>query len=178
MFAEYIEPESSCLTILFMLASLGFVVGLARWDNTRAGDRNISTVMAARYYASKPDQPEGLPRLPLAVFLSLLFLVVEGVRARCPELTARMLWFVISVTALVSAGAWLMAAMVLQGAADEQRKKYITEFIDSAPGSEPRHRRHIDVFPFWLRAWEAVNLVAYSFIVGTILFLLSRGRGS
>jgi hypothetical protein len=80
--------------------------------------------------------------------------------------------------ALVSAGAWLMAAMVLQSAADEQRKKYITEFIDSAPGSEPRHRPHIDVFPFWLRGWEALNLVSYSFIVGTILFLLSRVRGS
>jgi hypothetical protein len=176
--AENIERVSSCLTILFMLASLGFVVGLVEWGGTGAGSRSISTVMAARYYASKPDRPDGLPRLPRAVFLSLLFLVIEGLRARCPGFPARVLWLVISVMALVSAGAWLMAAMALQGAADEQRKKYITEFIDSAPGSEPMRRPHIDVFPFWLRAWEAINLVAYSFIAGTILFLLSRVRGS
>ena len=172
------ERVSSCLTILFVLASLGFVVGLAEWGGTRASSRNVSTVMAARYYASKPDRPYGLPRLPRAVFLSLLFLVVEGIGVRCPEFPARVLWLPISVMALVSAGAWPMAAMALQGAADEQRQKYIAEFIDSAPGSEPRHRPHVDVFPFWLRAWEALNLVAYSFIVGTILFLLSRVSGS
>lgn len=170
------ESDGTCFLTMLMLATLGFVMGLVTWGSA-AGTR-LSTVMAARYYASKSDDPTSLPRLPRAVFVSFLFLLVGSIKYRCPEFQSRTVFIIFLVVASFSTGLWLNSAMVLQNAADEQRKKRIAQFIESEPGSEPLPLAHIDVFPSWLRIWEAANLMTYAFIVAAILFQLFRIRSS
>ena len=136
-------------------------------DSSRSS--RLSTVMAARYYASNPDVEQSLPRLPRAIFFSLVLLAFEGIKSRCPDFAARIPFMIALVTASASAGLWLIAALSLRRAGDEQRKAHIEQFIGSVPGNEPIHPPHLEVSPRWLRTWEALNMLAYLSIVAVIL---------
>jgi len=174
----------ACFPSLLLLSALGF--GLGCMMSLGIGDHaglywsrfgwDISVVLRARFFTPRPK--EYFPALPGAIFVGLLLSSASFFDGDCPELLTRH-WAVSAglILGLISAGAWILMAVVFKDKTDAQGTADIEEFLSDPEAPVPASVPSLEHPPMWLKLWNRLNLVGF-FVLISVIVLLTLAKPS
>lgn len=136
------------LAAILLLSGLGLLAGIVSGSGPPSGpfgyDVKTAHYMAARDFANRPKSR--LPHLPRGIFLALLFSAYPLLKNWCPAFMRQHAYFTfVYVCCGVSTAVWLI----------------IASFLQPVPNQ--------DIFPFWLKHWNWVNIGGFLFLMAVVV---------
>jgi hypothetical protein len=168
-----IDPELQrlCWAEISIFGALGMGLGIAFGDPAdNPATSEVSSVVAARYYSSRPQSISSLPRLPCGMFFAMLFSIAPVLRNGCQGFAGQHMLFLIGLgLSALSTGSWLLIASALQRGISNQRRMRIDEFISDSTAPVPAPVPGLDSYS-WLKIWNWMNTACF------ILLILALAR--
>jgi hypothetical protein len=163
------ELERLCWVEILIFGAAGSILGTVFNDpaDNPAGSE-VGSVVAARYYSSRPPSTSSLPRLPRAMFFATLFSIMPLLRNGCQGFASQHILFIVGVgLSALSTGSWLLIASALQSGISSERRMRIDEFVADSTAPVPAPVPGLDSYS-WLKVWNWTNTTCFVLLLTAI----------